>query len=133
MNSTKYVLRLDNQSKIEVLLQETYDSARMLVNEINDEMNKLRNSTKFAELDMESKGKYAKAMHDYTTDKQKAIGMKLDIAKFMGEVRKYNGDASKAIGDSDQRKTSLNLDELRRAASEIKIEEANQPVSYKVK
>lgn len=133
MTGNKYILRLDNQSKIEALLQEAYDSARMLIAEIDNEMNKLRNSTKLAELDMESKGKYNKSMHDFFTDKQKANSMKLDIAKFMEEVRRHNGDIGKAIGETDARKTSLNIDELRRVAKEVNNSNDNKPITYDIK
>ena len=96
--SAKYKVRLNSAEKIEELLQEVYDQACRQINEIQNEINKLVNSTNMGAEDftMEDKAKYFKAMHDLTGDKKSAIQTKLDIVKFMGEVMKYNGNTKEA-------------------------------------
>jgi hypothetical protein len=70
---------------------------------------------------MDDKAKYFKAMHDMTTDKTKAIALKLEVAKFMGELVKKAGDVASVINDKNfSKKTSLNLDEIRDAISDDK-------------
>lgn len=116
-----YKVKLNSASKIEELLQEVYDQACRQINEIQNEINKLTNSTNLAADDftMEDKAKYFKAIHDLNGDKNNAIKTKLDIAKFMGEIIKKNGDANAVINDKSlQKRTSLNLQGLRAAANE---------------
>lgn len=116
--SPKYKVRLNSTEKIEELLQEVYDQACRQINEIQNEINKLVNSTNMGAEDftMEDKAKYFKAMHDLTGDKKSAIQTKLDIVKFMGEVMKYNGNTKEALADKAMaKKTSLNLAQIRAA------------------
>lgn len=116
--SPKYKVRLNSAEKIEELLQEVYDQACRQINEIQNEINKLVNSTNMGAEDftMEDKAKYFKAMHDLTGDKKSAIQTKLDIVKFMGEVMKYNGNTKEALADKAMaKKTSLNLAQIRAA------------------
>lgn len=116
--SAKYKVRLNSAEKIEELLQEVYDQACRQINEIQNEINKLVNSTNMGAEDftMEDKAKYFKAMHDLTGDKKSAIQTKLDIVKFMGEVMKYNGNTKEALADKAMaKKTSLNLAQIRAA------------------
>jgi hypothetical protein len=50
---------------------------------------------------MDAKARYAKAMNDFITSKDKAIGKKLDIAKLMTEILKFNGNVSKTFSESE--------------------------------
>ena len=79
----RYKLRLNSLDKIEELLQELYNEADKNIVEIQNQMNKLSNSVALNDEIMDSKTKYAKAMNDFITNKDKAIGRKLDIAKLM--------------------------------------------------
>ena len=105
--------------KIEELLQEVYDLACRQINEIQNEINKLINSTNLGDdsFNMDDKAKYFKAIHDLTGDKKSAIQTKLDIVKFMGEMAKRNGDANAVLNDKAfaKQRTSLNLSSLREA------------------
>ena len=40
-------------------------------------------------------------MNDFITNKDKAIGRKLEIAKLMTEVLKFNGNVSKTFAESE--------------------------------
>lgn len=114
----RYKLRLNSNEKIEELLQEVYDQACRQLNEIQNEINKLVNSTNLAdeEITMDNKSKYFKAIHDLIGDKRAAIQTKLDIVKFMGEMVKNKGNADAVLNDKAfAKRTSLNLGEIRAA------------------
>lgn len=97
----RYKLKLNSADKIEELLQELYNESCKNIETIQNEMNKLSNSINLNEEIVDSKTKYAKAMNDFITNKDKAIGRKLEIAKLMTEVLKFNGNISKTFAESD--------------------------------
>lgn len=118
METKKYKVRLNSIEKVEALLQEVYDQACRQINEIQNQINKIENSTNLGldEITIEDKVKYSKAIHDFMTDKIKAINTKFEIAKFMGELIKHSGDAAAVVNDKNYaKKTSLNLDGIRAA------------------
>lgn len=127
-----YKVRLNSVEKIEELLQEIYDQACRQINEIQIEINKLTVSTNLGtdETTMDDKAKYAKAIHDYIGDKTKAIAAKFEIAKFMGELVKHNGDLNATANDSNfKKRTSLNLKEIR----DVLNEDDNDKTTYNLK
>ena len=131
MENKRIKVRLSSVEKIEELLQEVYDQACRQVNEIQNEINKLINSTNLGSDDftMDDKAKYFKAMHDLTGDKKSAIQTKLDIVKFMGEMVKHNGDAKAVVNDKAfAKRTSLNLNDIRNA-----LNDGNDGDNYTVK
>lgn len=114
MTDRKYKVKLNSAEKIEDLLQEIYDQACRQIIEIQNEINKLTNSTNLADISIDEKAKYSKAIHDYLGDKTKAISSKFEIAKFMGEILKHNGDISGALNDQGFAKsTKLDLTAIR--------------------
>lgn len=118
MENKRIKVRLSSIEKIEELLQEVYDQACRQINEIQNEINKLINSTNLGSDDftMDDKAKYFKAIHDLTGDKKSAIQTKLDIVKFMGEMVKHSGDAKAVVNDKAfAKRTSLNLNDIRNA------------------
>jgi hypothetical protein len=121
MENKRIKVRLSSIEKIEEVLQEVYDQACRQINEIQNEINKLINSTNLGSDDftMEDKAKYFKAIHDITGDKKSAIQTKLDIVKFMGEMIKHSGDAKAVVNDKAfSKRTSLNLNDLRNALND---------------
>ena len=81
----------------------------------------MKNSTNLGEdgITIEDKVKFSKAVHDYQTDQAKAIAMKLDVAKFMGEVLKFNGDANAALNDKNfTNTTKIDFKKLREALAD---------------
>lgn len=133
METKRYKVRVNSSEKIEELLQEIYDQACRQITEIQNEMNKLTNSTNLGSDDftMDDKAKYSKAIHDYIGDKNKAIQSKFEIAKFMGEMLKYNGDAKAVLADKNYtKKTSLNLNDIKAALNEV---DDNTPTTYNLK
>ena len=131
MENKRYKVRLSSVEKIEELLQEVYDQACRQINEIQNEINKLINSTNLASEDfsMDDKAKYFKAIHDLTGDKKSAIQTKLDIVKFRGEMVKHSGDAKAVVNDKNfSKRTSLNLKDIREA-----LKSENDSDNYKIK
>ena len=127
-------IRVNSLEKIEQILQETYDLTVKEINEIQNEMNKLMNSSPLADATFEDKARYAKAMHDFIKDKTKAIEVRLDIAKFMGELYKYDGNVGKALADPTIAKsTSLNLKRLRNDVKKILDENETDTKTYDLK
>ena len=132
----KYRVKLNSTEKVEELLQEIYDQACRHINEIDNEINKVINSTNLGSDDvtMEEKAKYAKAVHDFIGDKSKAIQSKLEIAKFMGEIIKHNGDINAALSDKNYtKKSSLKLDDIKAAIKETQDSESTTIYNLKTK
>lgn len=98
----KYKLKLNNVQNLQDLMQELYDESTKNINEIQNEINKLSTSTRLNEEIMDSKTKYAKAMNDFSSNKNKALTLKLDIAKLMVELIKFNGNLKKMNEESEQ-------------------------------
>ena len=131
MENKRIKVRLSSIEKIEEHLQQVYDQPCRQINEIQNEINKLINSTNLGSDDftMDDKAKYFKAIHDLTGDKKSAIQTKLDIVKFMGEMVKHSGDAKAIVNDkSFAKRTSLNLNDIRNA-----LNDENDGDNYTVK
>jgi hypothetical protein len=97
---------------------------------VQNEINKLITSTNLAEATIDSKAKYAKAMHDYHGDLNRALSTKVELVKFMGEIIKHNGDIEDALNDQQFAKaTKLDLSQLR---AELK-DESDDTDSYDLK
>lgn len=110
----KIKIRLNSTEKVEELLQEIYDQACRQLNGVQNEINKLVNSTNLADAPIDSKTKYAKAMHDYHGDLNRALATKVELVKFMGEIIKHNGDIEGTLNDQQFAKaTKLDLDKIR--------------------
>lgn len=97
----RYKLKINSSQKLEELLQELYDEACENIEVVQTQMNKYVNSTNLNEETSESKAKLGKVINDFVTNKDKALGRKLEIAKLMHEILKYNGNAKKALDESE--------------------------------
>lgn len=96
-----YRLKVNSIEKVEELLQELYNETNKMVNEIQEQMNKLSSSVSLNQEPMDAKAKYSKAMNDFLSNKEKAISRKLDIAKLMAEIIKFNGNMKAVIQESE--------------------------------
>ena len=135
MAEKKVQIRLNSNEKVEQLLQEAYDLTCKTVSDIQNEMNKLSNSCNLADVTIEEKTKYAKAMNDFIGSREKAIGKKFEIAKLMAEIIKHNGDVNGTLNDKDAVKgmgKAFNMEELRRAMKEQMNNDGN-PDTYQLK
>lgn len=97
----RYRLKLNSIDKIEELLQELYNEADKIIVEIQNNLNKLVMSVDMNDEIADAKAKIAKAINDYIKSKDNAIGRKLEIAKLMTEIHKYNGNIS-AVASSNE-------------------------------
>lgn len=128
----RYKLKINSPEKIEALLQELYNDACKNIEQVQNEMNKLTNSVTLNDEPMDAKAKYAKAMNDFIASKDKAIAKKLDIARLMAEIIKFNGnlkktfDESEAVGDWEDLK--VNSDKF----SDTEPEEENKRREYRI-
>lgn len=118
MAEKRIQIKINSNEKIEQLLQEAYDLTCKQINDIQNEMNKLSNSCVLSDVTIEEKTKYAKAMNDFMTSREKAITKKFDIAKLMAEIVKHSGDVSDTLNDKNAMKgTTFNINELKKAVN----------------
>lgn len=96
-----YKLQLDSKEKITELLQEIYDEACKNIEEAQREINRISMSTDLNEEIIDGKAKYAKAINDFISTKDKAIARKFEIAKLMTEIVKFNGNVQQAFTEGD--------------------------------
>ena len=118
MENRKYKVRLNSNEKVEELLQEIYDQSCRMINEVQNEINKLSNSINLGsdEITIDEKAKYSKAIHDLLGDKAKANAQKLEVAKFMGEMLKHAGDMNQVLNDKNYtKKSGLNISDIKAA------------------
>lgn len=97
----QYKLKLDSKEKIEELLQEIYAEACKNIEEAQNEINKISYSTDLSAEIIDGKAKYARAINDFISTKDKAIARKFEIAKLMTEVIKFNGNVQQAFNEGD--------------------------------
>ena len=126
----RFKVKLNSPEKIEELLQELYNEACKNIEEIQTQMNKVANSVQLNDEITDAKAKYAKAMNDFIVSKDKAIGRKLEIAKLLSEILKYNGNLTKASENSDIF-NNFKWDDLQKMAQEE--DDDNKPKEYKIK
>jgi hypothetical protein len=133
MEKKRYTVKLNNVEKIEQLLQETYDLANRQTTQIQEEINKIANTTTINDLDIEGKEKYSKIMNGYISLQQKAIQQKFDIAKLMSEVLKHNGDVNAAINETKKGAMSFDTSKLKELAMKVASSSDNQTEQYQLK
>ena len=126
----KYTVKLNNLDKIEQLLQETYNLACQQYTQIQNEINKIANTTKLNELDIDGKEKYGKIMNNYIALQQKAITQKFDIAKLLSEIVKHNGDIKGALDAAKNTPTTLDISALRELAKKASTQGEEQTQEY---
>ena len=127
-----FIVKINSVEKIEQLLQEIYDQSVKQYNEIQNEMNKLSNSCNLADVTIEEKTKYSKAIHDLFGDKEKVLKMKFEVSKLMSEFVKHGGSVEDTLNDGNVAKNSkLDINAWKQQINEIMAEESVQ--SYDLK
>lgn len=127
------IVKINSVEKIEQLLQEIYDQSVKQYNEIQNEMNKLSNSCNLAEVTIEEKTKYSKAIHDLFGDKEKVLKMKFEVSKLMSEFVKHGGSVEDTLNDSNVAKNSkLDINAWKQQINEIMAEETVQSYDLKI-
>ena len=100
----KFKIKINDVDNIRDLLQESYRLADEQIIQSQNEINKLANSTRLQDEIMDAKGKYAKAINDYLSMKDKAISKKIEIAKLLTEIYKHNGNIGDTLNDDATKK-----------------------------
>lgn len=126
----KYKLKLNSVDSLQELLQEQYNEACKIIELAQNEINKLSSSVNLNEEAMDAKAKYAKAINDFMTTKDKALGRKLEIAKLMAEIIKYDGNVKKTLEESEAVGDWSDLLEKSREQAE---KEAEDRIEYQLK
>jgi len=129
----KYGVKLNSTDKIEQLLQETYDLACQQHTHLQNEINKIMNTTTLNELDIDGKEKYAKIMSNYISLQQKSIAQKYDIAKLMAEVLKHNGNIGEALKDEKNVPKTFDINKLKQLANAANTKDENAGEHYDLK
>lgn len=111
----KLKIELNNTQNIRDLLQEVYRLADEQIIQAQNEINKLSVATQLQEEAMDAKSKYAKAINDYLSMKDKAISKKIDVAKILTDIYHHNGDVKDALENGNSIKDlSFNFDDIRK-------------------
>lgn len=126
----KYTVKLNSIDKIEQLLQETYNLACQGYTQVQNEINKIANTTKIIDLDIDGKEKYAKVINNYIAMQHKYVTQKFDIAKLMAEIVKHNGDVKGALDASKSMPTTLDVAALRKLAEDASTQGNSEPQQY---
>lgn len=128
-----YIVKVNSVDKVEQLLQEIYDQCVKQYNEIQNEINKLSNSCNLAEVTIDEKAKYSKAIHDLFGDKDRVLKMKFEVSKLLTEFIKHNGDVNDTLNDASVAKnTKLNISEWRKQINDIMAEDTVQSYDLKI-
>lgn len=97
----KLKIELNSTENLRDLLQMIMELADEQINQAQSEINKLTHSIQLSQEAMDGKSKYAKAINDFLVTKNKATAQKIDVAKMLQEIIKYNGDLNDANEDKN--------------------------------
>lgn len=115
----KLKIQLNDPQNLRDLLQEAYNLASEQIVQIQNEINKMTNSTRLSDEPMDAKSKFAKAINDYLGMKDKAISKKIDIAKILADVANHNGNVQEAFEDgSNMKSMDFNFDDIKKMVDE---------------
>lgn len=131
----KIKLELNSIDNLQLFIQEIADEAFRTYNQIEKEINKITTSTDLSNALIGEKASYAKIIHDYLTDKDRAHKARQDVAKIMLEVLKFKGDEKSAIDSINKQVNNgeLNLSELRKIADTMHKENSDDDKKYQIK
>lgn len=130
----KYKVIINSLDNIRDLLQETYALADTQIVQAQNEINKLSNSTKLQDEIMDSKAKYAKAINDYLSMKDKAISKKIEIAKLLTEIYKHGGSIEDTIKDDNATKgMSFDFSKIRDIVNNGGFDKSNKSETIELK
>lgn len=108
-------IEINDINNIREVLQESYRLADEQITQSQNEINKLSHASVLQEEPMEARAKYAKAINDYLSIKDKAISKKLEIAKVLTDIYQHNGDIKGAMDDGGATANmSFNFEDIRK-------------------
>lgn len=118
-----FKIELNSADNLRDLLQSIMELANEQINQAQNEINKLTNSTMLTEEAMDGKSKYAKAVNDFLATKNKATSQYIDVAKMLQEVIKYNGDLKAA---SEEGKGGFDIGSLQSLVDQAMVNQEKQ-------
>jgi len=101
----KQDIRINNNSSLEGLCQETYNDACLLISDSQKTINEL--SASAVPLDVDDLTKIAKEKGNLLKIKDSGIRIKLELAKLQSDILKHRGDAESAINERSNGAASL--------------------------
>lgn len=108
-------IEINDVNNIREVLQESYRLADEQITQSQNEINKLAHASSLQEEPMDARAKYAKAINDYLSIKDKAISKKLEIAKVLTDIYQHNGDVKSALDDGGATANmSFNFEDIRK-------------------
>lgn len=125
----KIKIHVNNSESLEILLQKIYDECDMEMNQAQNSINTLRNSTTLIYEGMDAKAKYSKAINDMLSIKEKMLRLKIDISKVLSEVIKFNGDVNKAMNNIETEGT-WDVEAIKKQIDEINEENDKEKQVY---
>jgi seryl-tRNA synthetase len=114
---SKIRIKIDSKDSLETLLQKVYDECDMEMNQAQDQINLLRNSSNLKDESLDAKTKYSKSINDMLSIKEKMLKAKIDVGKILSEVIKSNGDIGKA--NENMMSGSFDIESLKKTLNEI--------------
>lgn len=116
-----FKVELNSNQNLQDLLQQVMELADEQINQVQNEINKLTNSTVLTDEAMDGKAKYAKAINDFLVTKNKATAQKIEVAKMLEEVIKHNGDVKASM---EEKSSGFNLEELQNLVDQSMTQKA---------
>ena len=115
----KLKIQVNDLQNVRDLLQTAYDLANEQIVQAQNEINKLSVATELQNETIEGKSRYAKAINDYLSIKDKAISKKLDIAKILADICNHNGDVKEAFDSgANMKDMDFNFDDIKKMVDE---------------
>lgn len=108
-----FKIELNSADNLRDLLQQIIDLADEQLIQIQAEIEKLKNSTDLTQEPMDGKAKYAKAINDFLSIKDKTVSKKIEVAKMLNDVMAHNGDVKATLEDSNSSSGGFDLQSLR--------------------
>lgn len=111
----KFKIVINNLGNLNDLLQEIYDESNAQIIEIQNEINKMANSTNLVDMCVSEKASYGKIINDYLKAKDLAISKKIEISKLLNEIIKHNGSLEATAADKTATKNlAFDFDKIRK-------------------
>lgn len=122
----KLKINLNDGESVRQLAQEIYLLSETQLSQAQNEINKLANATQLQDEPMDSKAKYAKAINDFMSIKDKAIGMKLQVAKLLAEVMAHKGNVNETMNDIQSGSGMIDFKKIKEMVKEVNSSETEE-------
>ena len=103
-------IKLNSISALEYVLQDCMDELFRMTKEVQDNINKLQNSTSLVDVSIAEKVSYSKAINDFISSKKDIIKLKSEVAKIMNDIYKtklsHNKNTANENADNDMGDTT---------------------------